>query len=81
MTDSHPRFEHLNSKNYAVWKIRMQAYLKHKGWWQAVVAPVPDGTDHDEKALSSLQLCVTDQYLHVISKARTAHEAWDTPPS
>jgi gag-polypeptide of LTR copia-type/Domain of unknown function (DUF4219) len=81
MSDSQPRFEHLNATNYAVWKIRMQAYLTHRGWWKVVKAPAPtsvDGADHDEKALSCLLLCVTDQFLHVISKSKTAHDAWET---
>ena len=55
MSDSQPRFEHLNAKNYHVWKIRMQAFLTQKGWWHAVVAPVADGSDHDDKALSALR--------------------------
>jgi hypothetical protein len=80
MSDSQPRFEHLNATNYNVWKIRMKAYLKQRGWWDVVVAADTVAIDgsKDEKALTSIQLSVTDQYLHLIAKVANAKEAWET---
>ena len=66
----------LDTDNYAVWSAKMKAFLIIKDLWGAVSGQGEPKAGADEKALAQLSLHVKDHYLHMLSKAKTAAEAW-----
>ena len=66
----------LDTDNYAVWSVKMKAFLTIKDLWGAVSGQGEPKAGADEKALAQLSLHVKDHHLHMLSKATTAAEAW-----
>ena len=66
----------LDTDNYAVWSVKMKAFLTIKDLWDAVSGQGEPKAGTDEKALAQLSLHVKDHHLHMLSKATTAAEAW-----
>jgi hypothetical protein len=54
--------ERLDVDNYAVWSLRMKAYLMIKGLWKAVTGESTD-VEMGQKALSQIVLHVKDHHL------------------
>ena len=68
--------EKLDTDNYAVWSVKMKAFLIIKELWSAVTGEDTLRPGTDEKALAQLALHVKDHHLPSLSKASTAAEAW-----
>ena len=68
--------EKLDTDNYAVWSVKMKAFLIIKELWSAVTGEDTLRPGTDEKALAQLALHVKDHHLPSLAKASTAAEAW-----
>ena len=68
--------EKLDTNNYAVWSIKMKAFLIIKELWSAVTREDTLRPGTDEKALAQPALHVKDHHLPSLAKASTAAEAW-----
>ena len=66
----------LDTDNYAVWSVKMKAFLIIKDLWGAVSGQGEPKPEADGKALAQLALHVKDHHLPLLSKAETAAEAW-----
>ena len=68
--------EKLDTDNYAIWSVKMKAFLIIKELWSAVTGEGTLRPGSDEKALAQLALHVKDHHLPSPAKASTAAEAW-----
>ena len=68
----------LDTDNYAVWSVKMKAYLVIKDLWSTISGKGDVKPGADEKALAPLALHVKDFHLATLSKAESAKDAWET---
>ena len=68
----------LDTDNYAVWSVKMKAYLVIKDLWSTISGKGDVKPGADEKALAQLALHVKDFHLATLSKAESAKDAWET---
>ena len=68
----------LDTDNYAVWSVKMKAYLVIKDLWNTISGKGDVKPGADEKALAQLALHVKDFHLATLSKAESAKDAWET---
>ena len=66
----------LDTDNYAVWSIKIKSFLIIKDLWTAVSNESDPKPGADEKALAQLSLHFKDHHIPLLSKAKTAAEAW-----
>ena len=66
--------EKLDTDNYAVWSVKMKAFLIIKELWSAVTGEGTLRPGSDEKALAQLALHVKDHHLPSLAKASTPQE-------
>ena len=70
--------EKLDVDNYATWSVKMRYLLVAKGLWTPVTdSDQEGGARSDEKALALIGLYVKDHHLALLSKCKTAKEAWE----
>lgn len=66
----------LTRSNYTAWAIKMKAYLKAQGLWEAI-----DSKDVDERkdqmALAAIYHGIPEETLLLIAEKETAKEAWE----
>ncbi len=65
----------LGSDNYAVRRVQMQSVLVSNSLWGAVAG---GGVFNDEQTKAYMTLCVQPLHVRLISRARSAREAWTT---
>eukprot|EP00963_Diacronema_lutheri_P004998 scaffold365_cov361-Pavlova_lutheri.AAC.2 len=66
-------FEKLNSENFPIWKHRMKALLVTKGVGEAILNK---DSEHSEKALALMCLCVSNEYVDLVANSESAQHAW-----
>eukprot|EP00963_Diacronema_lutheri_P005048 scaffold370_cov349-Pavlova_lutheri.AAC.33 len=66
-------FEKLNSENFPIWKHRMKALLITKGVGDAITNK---DSEHSEKALALMCLCVSNEYVDLVANSESAQHAW-----
>eukprot|EP00963_Diacronema_lutheri_P012972 scaffold2152_cov336-Pavlova_lutheri.AAC.3 len=66
-------FEKLNSENFSIWKHRMKALLITKGVGDAITNK---DSEHSEKALALMCLCVSNEYVDLVANSESAQHAW-----
>lgn len=75
-------FARLNNQNFAVWKMRMEMYLKREELWSVIKDDKPDPvtddwTKSDEKALAMIVLAIEDSQLNLMRGVDSALAAWN----
>src|SRR3954471_1115789 len=69
--------EKLDVDNYATWSVKMRFLLVARELWDPVVGGADVDTRSDQKALALIGLYVRDHHLALLSKCKTAKEAWE----
>lgn len=75
----------LNSRNYQIWKFRMEALLDEKGLWDSIdegEPPKEEKARHewekmDRKAKAIIRLMVDNSQINIIRSVTTAKATWD----
>ena len=72
---------HLNGHNYMSWAFKMEMYLRRESVWQIVCNP-PAQLDEedkakDERALSTIILCLDDSQLNYVRGKSSSKELWE----
>ena len=75
---NHVDIDKLATDNYAVWSVKMQAYLVIKDLWSSISGKGDVKPGADEKALAQPALHVKDFHLATLSEAESAKDAWVT---
>src|SRR3954470_18332360 len=75
-----PKFD--GGTSFSLWKIRMKSALTLQGLWKAIVEKFDEDSDESkktdlkERALSSIFMSMTDNFLRKIVDEETASGAW-----
>ena len=80
-----PNIEKLSNDNYGIWVMKMEAVLKLKGVWPAMLddfsladaATAAKNKEMDDKARSLIVLGVSDHHLSMLAGCTTARACWD----
>jgi hypothetical protein len=74
------QIDKLTSKNFSVWKFRIQMVLKARKLWKYVETPNlsldAKQQEQEQEAFSQIALTVSDGVIGHIRNCKTAHEAW-----
>jgi len=81
VTDLKPMTK-LNGDNYFHWEFKMGMYLRREKLWTITIVnsapdPVTEWEDPNEKALTTIALCVKDIQIQHIRDCKTAKESWN----
>jgi hypothetical protein len=83
-SNSKMEMEKFNGKSFELWKLNMEDLLVDRDQWIAVdpcTAPTGTSTDDwkklDQKAKSTIRLCLSDSIFLNVSEEATAKDLWD----
>jgi hypothetical protein len=76
--------ENFNGKSFELWKLKMEDLLVDRDQWITIdpgTAPIETSADDwknlDQKAKSTIQLCLSDLVLLNVSKEATTKDLWE----
>ena len=72
----------LTNQNYQSWKFKMKMLLIREGTWKCINEPRPaqpteEWLDRDQKAQSTISLCIDDDQIIHICNCQTAKDMWE----